>query len=136
MTSGKPSFILSSMSDTVRIWCLLFDPYLPKKNIGEIFSVSCTREADIDDLKCAVKKEWEDDPELGDVDPDNLMVWRGKDPTLDTENACIFIKSIDFCNDEVVEALCGIDELAPLKLRENEVLLVERPGMSCDLWQF
>ena len=51
-------------------------------------------------------------------------------PTLDSENALTFLKSLDFSSEEVVEELSPLCELSPLNLGEEEVLLVERPGMS------
>ena len=97
-------------------------------NSGDIFSIECSREADLQDVAEEVKKKLK--YALEDVSLVDLAVWRGKNPTMDAENACVFVKSIDFSDNEAVERLSFMRKLAPLNLREDEVLLVERPGMS------
>ena len=120
------------MSDTIKVWCLLFARDLTEKNIGDIFLIECSRDSYVATLKDVVKKARED--ALRDMDARHLLVWRGRNPTLCTKNALAFIRSIDFSDKEVVERLWEMDKLVLHLLGEEEVLLVERPGVAVILF--
>ena len=111
-------------------WCLLINH--KKEPEGTPFKVIPGH--DIADLKEKVKEKKPHD--LDGIDPDRLRVWR-----CTTQNRMAFkdvhgnmwesaLKSVDFDNGNVVEQLDERDMIANLHVLNEEILLVQMPGVS------
>ena len=108
-------------------WCLLFND---KKEL--ISAPSIAKAIHIYGLKEAIKQA--QSTKLQDIDAADLRVWQCKQPTLlateEEDKLQEHLLKIDFDNrDQIVKFTSGT-KLARLALGEDEVLLVQVPGLS------
>lgn len=113
-------------TDTVDIWCILITHEKNLVGKGNAFSVAVSSTKAVDHLKKGVKKEKENDLKV--VDPDNLTVWKLKDPALCSDSKLLnemkeTVQDIDLGNK--AEKLGEMDYVRNLK---GFILLVQMPS--------
>jgi len=110
---------------TAEIWYLLFDD--KKDLLGTPLPAEATH---IGGLKIAIKEAAFS--YLANVQAHDLVVWRCKEPLLSTQLRKVLqqgLSKIDFLDEEQVIELASGVKAASLGLGEDEVLLVQVPGV-------
>ncbi len=124
----------TSKTKSSKIWCILVDHEF-QKQVGVHFSVQTSSEDDIDDLKDKVKVKLP--TRLTHVSSPDLTVWKTKGEMIinsaevkEPKRLVEILGNINVDNEDAIEMLDPVEQVADLGLTDGQFLLVQLPGTS------